>query len=243
MCTLAVAFQTDRRWPLVVAANRDERSSRPSETWALREPRRGVRYAAPRDLLGGGTWIGISARGVFSALTNYYVRTGGFPDPSRRTRGALVPSALEQPDAAAARRALEGEDPTAYNPFNFLVADAHVAFLWWYDGQESGFAEFAPGLHVITNRAHDDRVPRGELVRARWPLELDVGRLRDVLTIHGPGREATCFHTEPFGTQSATVLRIAPSLAASELYVSDVRPCMGPLEDRSALLHALAASA
>ncbi len=241
MCTLAVAFQTDRRWPLVIAANRDERLGRASEGWALREPASGPRYAAPKDLLAGGTWIGVSARGVFAAVTNYHAPSGAFPDPSRRSRGELVGKALAHPDAAAARAALSAEDAAAYNPFHLVVADADRAFLLRFDGDRGALQDLGPGLHVVTEQAHDDRGPRGELVRARWPLDLDAARLREVLTIHGPGREGTCIHADPlYGTRSATVLRLARSLGASELYAADGRPCTSPLEDRSRLLQALA---
>ena len=66
MCTLALAFHADRRWPLVVAANRDERLGRPSEDWALRSPPGAQRHAAPRDAVAGGTWIGVGASGLFA---------------------------------------------------------------------------------------------------------------------------------------------------------------------------------
>jgi uncharacterized protein with NRDE domain len=243
VCTLAVAFQNDRRWPLVVAANRDERLGRPAEGWALRQPSRGPRYAAPGDLLAGGTWIGVSARGLFAAITNYHAPSGGFPDPRRRSRGELVGKALQHGAAHEARVALPREDAAAYNPFHLLVADAQCAFLWRYDGEAVAIDDLEPGLHVVTENAPHDRGPRGELVRARWPLDHDVVRLRQVLAIHGPGRDATCIHSDPFyGTRSSTVLRFAASLTASELYVADGRPCTSPLEDRSPLLHGLAAS-
>src|SRR5690242_6472196 len=106
MCTLAVAFQTDRRWPVVVAANRDERLGRPAEGWGIREGAGGIRHAAPRDLLAGGTWIGVSARGVFAAVTNFHAPAAWYPDPARRSRGELVPLALGTPDVAAARGAI-----------------------------------------------------------------------------------------------------------------------------------------
>jgi uncharacterized protein with NRDE domain len=238
MCTLAVAFATDPRWPLVVAANRDERLGRPAEGWAVREPTEGPRHAAPRDLVGGGTWIGVSATGLFAAVTNYH--TGHAPDPARRTRGELVPLALRHADAASAREALARLDAAAWNPFHLLVADAERAFLWWYDRERSGLDDLAPGLHVVTESAPEDRGPRGEAVHARWPLEPDPARLREVLTLHGPAGEATCVHAgEVYGTRSAAVLRLARSLGASELYAADGRPCQAPLEDRSRLLHGL----
>src|SRR5512146_3010001 len=102
MCTLAVAFQLDRRWPVIVAANRDERLGRAAEGWALRDGAAGIRHAAPRELLAGGTWIGVSARGVFAALTNFHAPFEWYPDPERRSRGEIVPLALAAPTAEAA---------------------------------------------------------------------------------------------------------------------------------------------
>jgi uncharacterized protein with NRDE domain len=243
MCTLAVAFQTDRRWPIVVAANRDERLGRAAEGWAVREGPGGLRYAAPLDLLAGGTWIGVSPRGLFAAVTNFH--TGSAPDPRRRSRGELVPLALACGSTAAAREALLAEDAAAWNPFHLLVADAGRAVLWRYDGERAALDDLAPGLHVVTESAHDGSGPRGELVRARWPLELDLARLREVLTIHAPAREdATCIHMEPrYGTRSSTVLRLASSLLQAELHAADGKPCVTPFEDRSRLLHDLARSA
>lgn len=243
MCTLAVAFQADRRWPLVVAANRDERLGRAAEGWDVREPRSGPRYAAPRDLLAGGTWIGVSARGVFAAVTNYHLPSGAPPDPALRSRGALVGEALRHSSAEEARTALLAEEARSYNPFHLVVADAHSAFLWRYDGEEAALDDLGPGLHVVTERAPDDRGPRGAAVRDRWPLDHDVLRLRQLLASHGPGPAATCIHADPlYGTRSSTVLRLARSLAASELYTCDGRPCTSPLDDRSRLLASLAPS-
>jgi uncharacterized protein with NRDE domain len=238
MCTLALAFQTDRRWPLLVAANRDERLGRAAQGWALREPARGPRHAAPRDLVAGGTWIGVSALGLFAAVTNFH--TGHPPDPARRSRGELVPRALEHATAAEARAALASLDPAGWNPFHLVVADAASAFLWRFDGERSGFDALGPGLHVVTESAPEDRGPRAETVRSRWPLDPDPSRLRDLLAVHADGGAGTCIHADPvYGTRSSTVLRLAPTLASSELFAVDGHPCEAPLEDRSRLLHAL----
>lgn len=247
MCTLAVAFQQDRRWPVLVAANRDERVGRAAEGWALRAGRGGVRAAWPRDLVGGGTWIGLSASGLFAALTNYHAPETWYPDPDRRSRGELVELALAAPDAEHAVAELARRPAEAWNPFHLVVADLRTAFLWWYDGVRSGLEPLAPGLHVITESDREGRGPRAELVRARWPLDGSVERLRDLLAVHTDAAPepaaATCIHADPlYGTRSSTVLRLAPDLAASELFVAEARPCLGTLEDRSDLVAALARS-
>jgi uncharacterized protein with NRDE domain len=240
MCTLAVAFQVDRRFPLVVAANRDERLGRPAETWALRDGP--LPYAAPRDLQAGGTWIGVSASGLFAAVTNFH--TGQSPDPARRSRGELVPLALSAPDAAGARRLLAGRDAAGWNPFHLLVAGPGEAFLWWFDGESRSLDPLAPGLHIVTERSPDGRDPRGEAVRARWPVDLAPASLSALLATHDAvdaGR-AICVHGDPvYGTRSSALLRLGASLATSELYVADGPPCRAPHDDRSQLLARLAA--
>lgn len=243
MCTLAVAVGADRRWPIVVAANRDERLGRAAEPFALRDGAEGGRYAAPRDLLAGGTWMGVSARGVLAALTNFHAP--GYPDPARRSRGELVPLALAEATAAAARERLAARDLARWNPFHLVVADVRGAFLVWYDGERAGSDALAAGLTVVTENAWDGRCPRAELVRARWPLSPSVERLREVLTVHAaPPAPATCIHLDPgYGTRSSAIVRLAASLSESELYEADGRPCAAPLEDRSELLAALARSA
>ena len=264
MCTLALGLHLDRRWPVVVAANRDEQLDRPSEGWALRPLRQaqgerstGPARATPLDLQAGGTWVGVSARGVFAGVTNHFVRLGWKPDPTRRSRGDLVPLALDHRSAPEAARAFAALDAARWNPFHLVVADAAGAFLWWYDGEEQGLAPLEPGLHVVTERDREGRGPRADRIRARWPAEPTLPRLRELLLHHGPAgaerggmeellrtfdrSEATCIHGDPvYGTRSSVILRLAPDLAASELYVAESRPCTAPHEDRSDLLLELA---
>lgn len=241
MCTLALAFHADRRWPLVVAANRDERLARASEDWALRAPPGAPRHAAPRDAVAGGTWIGVGAAGVFAGITNFHSSPGHLPDPSRRSRGELVAWVLGQPSAAAGRALCAGLEAALYNPFHLLVADAETAFLWWTDGEGSALEDLGPGLHVATERSPRGRDPRGEALRARWPVDPSPPRLREILASHalppGPG---VCIHLgEVYGTRSSAVIRLAPDLRHSELYAADGPPCTTVFQDRSDLLVAL----
>jgi uncharacterized protein with NRDE domain len=238
MCTLAIALGSDRRWPVVVAANRDERLSRPSEPWALRRGPGGIPYAAPRDSVAGGTWIGLSAGGLFAAVTNVF--TGAPPDLALRSRGELVGLALAHPSSAAARAALAELPASEWNPFHLVVADAGGAFLWRHDGEAApAITGLEPGLHVVTERGADGQDPRALAVRAAWPTDLAAARLGALLAHHEPG-EAICMHLgEEYGTRSATVLRLTTEVATSDLWTSDVAPCLAPLEDRSDLLAAL----
>jgi uncharacterized protein with NRDE domain len=244
VCTLALAFHADRRWPLVVAANRDERLSRPSEDWALRSPPGAPRHAAPRDAVAGGTWIGVGASGIFAGITNFHASPGHPPDPTRRSRGEIVARVLAQPGAAAARALAARTEAAAYNPFHLLVADASSAFLWWYDGEATALEDLGPGLHVATERDPRGRDPRGEALRARWPVDPSPVRLRELLSTHAfPDGPGVCIHLgELYGTRSSAVIRLAPALHHSELFAADGPPCTTPFEDRSDLLVSLSRS-
>jgi len=242
MCTLAVALHSDRRWPVLVAANRDERLGRAAEGWGLRQPASGPCCATPLDLQAGGTWIGVSASGLFAGLTNFHAPIPGLPDPSRRSRGALVPLALAQPDAATAASALERLDPSAFNPFHLVVADGRDAFLWWYDGEAAALEPLGPGLHLVTEASPRGLGPRGDLARARWPLDPSPARLRELLSTHeAAGQAALCIHRQPaYGSRSSAVLRLSAELEHAELYEAEGHPCTAQWQDRSALLQGLA---
>ena len=92
MCTVILKVEGDGR--LWVAANRDEVLVRPATP-----PRRwpGEHFVAPRDEVGGGTWLGLTATGLFVAVTNRF----GAPKDERR---ASLRST--RPDTLTGRRSL-----------------------------------------------------------------------------------------------------------------------------------------
>lgn len=90
MCVAAVAWQAHPRWRLVAIGNRDELHARPSLPLARWEDHSGI--IAGRDLIGGGTWLGLDNAGHFVLVTNR--RGFGDPDPSRRSRGELATALL-----------------------------------------------------------------------------------------------------------------------------------------------------
>lgn len=165
MCTLIVLHRCVAGKPLVVAANRDEFFARPAEGPAIRSGRSG-RILAPRDLEAGGSWVGLSERGVFAGLTNLRPvpgapsRTlveagdgGGERVPSAsalRSRGEVVMQALDARSAEEAAEAFSRLEEGLYNPFQLFVADACSAALIVYRDGPRIFA-LEPGLHVVGN--------------------------------------------------------------------------------------------
>ena len=79
MCLIVFAWRPDHSQPLVVAANRDEFHARPSLPLGCWEDAPWI--IGGRDLQAGGTWMGVTARGRFAALTN--IRAPGQPIGAR----------------------------------------------------------------------------------------------------------------------------------------------------------------
>ncbi|MFP4158057.1 MAG: NRDE family protein [Opitutales bacterium] len=73
---------------------RDEQRSRVSaDKPSVHETRHGIRYLAPTDPQGGGTWIFVNAHGLSGALLNAYELTDIAPQPAApQSRGQLLRS-------------------------------------------------------------------------------------------------------------------------------------------------------
>jgi hypothetical protein len=136
MCTLVLMRRPGSAWPLLVAANRDELSSRPARPPGRHWPDR-ADVVAGLDLQAGGSWLGINDHGVVAGVLNRVGTLG--PAAGKRSRGELVLEALDHADAAAAAAALVDLDPDAYRPFNLIVADVQSAFWLRHAGALPGF--------------------------------------------------------------------------------------------------------
>lgn len=151
MCVLAFAWQT-QRWRLVVAGNRDELHARPAAPlarWA--EP---DHLLAGRDLLSGGSWLGVSERGRFAVVTN--LRGYGPPQPKRPSRGALVSDLLAGTGAFADPLTAE---LAGLNPFNLILADAARAH-FVSNRPEVSRTLLAPGIYGLSNGRLDEPWPK-----------------------------------------------------------------------------------
>jgi uncharacterized protein with NRDE domain len=242
MCTLVVAVRPSPTLPLVVAANRDELTARPATPPFLWPGSPAV--LSPRDDLAGGTWLGLSALGLFVGITN---RAGQPPDPRRRSRGALVLESLRASSAAALHARLADLDPAACNPFHLVYADRRSAHLTWSDGAVLHRTDLAPGLHVVTERsfgAGDEA--RAALVRRRWAeLGPDPApeAIAPLLAQHADDPFlATCVHADAFGygTRSSMILRLGEGWTDTRLLWAEGRPCRTPFVAQDALLQQLA---
>ena len=188
---------------------------------------------APRDDEAGGTWIGLSPRGVVAAVTNRF--TGRPADPVRRSRGELVGLALAHDSAAAAAGALMLLDARTWNPFHLVIADARSAWRW----DDHGAASLAPGLHVVTELT-PGADEREAWLRSQWPATPDVDALHALMSTHGEQPFSRCcvHYGETYGTRSSTLVFLGPVPPDARLFVADRRPCEQGFTERADLLAA-----
>jgi uncharacterized protein with NRDE domain len=256
MCTIVALKGVRADLPLILATNRDEFFARPSSG-----PER-LLDAPPtlggRDLVAGGTWMGVTREGLFVGVTNQ--RTFAAPDTTRRSRGQLVLEALGLDDVDAVTRHVRSLDGRAYNPFNLMWGNARG--LWVAYAREGERAlvieEVRDGLHVLPNDRLDSpsfaKVARArELIAPHVHAPVEV-LLRSLQTTLGdrrlpplaeiPGPPATarmsharlrelaalCVRSEGYGTRTSTVVGIAPHGTAHFLY-ADGPPDQTPFVD------------
>jgi hypothetical protein len=235
MCTLIVFRNVFPGRPVVAAANRDERFSRPSAPPGV--TRTHVRVLAPTDLERGGTWIGVNDRGLLVAITNRD------SIPSVRglgSRGELVREALACRTTEEAAESVLRRDPGGYNAFHLAIVDRASGVLIVGNGVggtdvdghdiEPAFraAPLGEGTTIVTNlgcgpgspRANAIlRVMRRDRLESLPPLPGSLGRLLDLHAGEQPnastyGRRLlpTCIHPtddDPdYGTVSSAIVRL-----------------------------------
>jgi hypothetical protein len=154
MCTLVMLRRPDHAWPLVIGANRDEMIDRPAVPPGRHWPDR-PEVIAGRDLLAGGSWLGLNDWGVVAGVLNRHGSLG--QEAGLRSRGELVLEALDHADAAEAAAALAHLDPASYRSFNLIIADNREAF--WLRHADTGAIDLQPikpGLSLIAAGDLDD---------------------------------------------------------------------------------------
>jgi uncharacterized protein with NRDE domain len=164
MCLVALAIDENRRFPLVVAANRDEYFKRPAARLSWWTPEiGGPAILSGRDLEAGGTWMGLTAEGRLALLTN--VREPGRNDPAAPSRGRIVADWLtgdQRTDRFWMRTALSG-----YNGFNLVAADFRRGECFWASNNGSHPTRLERGVHGLSNAQLNTPWPKVDALKRR----------------------------------------------------------------------------
>ena len=177
MCLILFAHQAHPDFALVLAANRDEFFARP--TLAADYWKDAPDVLGGRDLEKGGTWMGVTRNGRWSAVTNY--RDGASPWPGTRSRGELVAGYLTGNSNANSYADDVARTAHAYHGFNFLAGDGESVHYVAHAERMSHRVE--PGIHGLSNHLLDTAWPKVERGKHQMQniLSANAGDLEDAL--------------------------------------------------------------
>jgi uncharacterized protein with NRDE domain len=164
VCLIIVAHRMSDRFPLVVAANRDEEYARPTRPAHFWDDAPDV--LGGRDLMHGGSWLAISRGGRVAAVTNLR----GAPKPGALSRGFLVrdfvTSSIDPRSYAEAVARRKDE----YSGFHLIAGTIGGEIVHLSDE----LRVWPPGIYGVSNGPAD----------ARWEkIDRGVEHVRDALQI------------------------------------------------------------
>jgi uncharacterized protein with NRDE domain len=231
MCLIVFAWRVIPGMPLIACANRDEyfdRPATPAGPWPEHP-----HVIAGRDLLGGGSWMGVTRGGPhgprFAALTN--IRAPSDQRTDAPTRGALVADFLTGDLDAPAYLASIAPHAGAYNGFNLVLGD-RSGLLWFSnraDGDPRNGQPLPPGIYGVSNGLLDAPWPKVLRTKASFASLLLQGAPEDAYfemladTTRAPDLRlpdtglpldlerqlsAVCIEMSGYGTRTSTVVKL-----------------------------------
>lgn len=156
MCVIFFAYNSHPDYPLILLANRDEYYSRPSAAAAYWTDEPDI--FGGRDMVGGGTWLGVTRGGRFAAVTNY--RDPSAPTGSR-SRGELVADFLKTEVPAKSYLDQIQTRSSEYSGFNLLAGQiGENSELCYYSNRGGMVQKLAPGIYSLSNHLLDTPWPK-----------------------------------------------------------------------------------
>jgi uncharacterized protein with NRDE domain len=172
MCLIVFANNVLEDYKLIFAANRDEFYNRPSEQADFWKDYPDL--LAGKDLQAGGTWMGITRKGKFAAITNFRDLKNHKNDAP--SRGKLTLNFLI--NDVAPEEYYNGLKPELnnYNGFNLILGN--IDELYYFSNKTNGLQKLKPGIHGISNAILDTPWPKVE------KSKMQLNRLIEHQNIH-----------------------------------------------------------
>ncbi len=154
MCIILFAYKWHPRYPLLLAANRDEYYARPTAPAAFWPEAPGL--MAGRDVHRGGTWLGITKNGKIAALANH--RAPNSFKATELSRGFLVRNFLLNKDSTDEYLEKLNKEGHQYNGFSLIFGD--MRRLCYFSNREYVVEYIPPGIHGQSNNLLDTPWPK-----------------------------------------------------------------------------------
>jgi uncharacterized protein with NRDE domain len=207
MCTVTILA---RPRGFCITMNRDERRTRAAEYAPAPWGDNGL--IAPRDPVGGGTWIGLNPRGQWACIMNSYV--AHTPTRDDTSRGEIIPLLLAQGDPSAALATL---DVAAYRPFRLILGTRTHWQLYHSNGQSLTVEARSEGRDVMFSSSSwnaDAVLPARNAAFARWQAHGSAVDAQGIPTIHrwqeaGDEKTAILMQRPESATTSITQINFA----------------------------------
>lgn len=167
MCLVVLAYRVHPRYPLIVAANRDEFHARPAQKlnwWAGTAD-----IMAGRDLQAGGTWLGLHRDRRFATVTNF--RDAVPPQRGLSSRGTLVSGFLASDLPGTSF--LDSIEVEKFAGFNLLAWDGES--LSYLSNRNGSRGALGPGIYGLANARLDTPWPKVERSKSKLSQLLAAG--------------------------------------------------------------------
>ena len=236
MCLVLTGYKVSKKYPLILAANRDEFYERPTARMDFWETHPDL--LAGKDLKQGGTWFGVHRHSGFAALTNY--RNPSLTKSHAPSRGEIIINLLQSGSSWSGNscsgssgenylRTLQ-QKAGMYNGFN-LIFGSHER-LFWFSSLQNRIEELSPGIHGLSNAFLNTPWPKvvsgkkalADVISSRLSPESLLSILRDatlpddhLLPDTGVGIEwerrlsSVFIQSDIYGTRSSTIMLIDPA--------------------------------
>lgn len=161
MCLIVFAYDSHPAYRLVLAANRDEyfdRPSAPATVWPD-----ALQVVGGRDLVAGGTWLGVTASRRFAVVSNF--RGGHHPPPGAPSRGRLPADFLTGPMPPEQYLEMLRSEGGRYGGFNLLFGDD--SGLFYHSNRGNLPSQVEPGVHGLSNHLLDTPWPKVAAAKER----------------------------------------------------------------------------
>ncbi len=224
MCLIIFSYKNHSKYPLIIAANRDEYYSRPTKPADFWEDHPTI--CGGIDEKFSGTWLGITQTGTIGMITNY--RNPNSHREGLHSRGLLIKSYLtgKMSDDKFISNIQTTKDD--YNGYNLLFGNMNN--FYWYSNTVDEIKKITPGIFGLSNHLLDSpwpKVMRGKklLSQCMERPEMEISAIMDILKDReipddaklpatGVGLEiervlSPIFITSPiYGTRSSTVILV-----------------------------------